>query len=184
MYAYSLFSDFQKYLDENEKIINFLNDNNSILNEFVLPIIKTLSYLDKLAKENDEGLSKSDYQIFEFGIEYLFEKNEQIKLYLKQFNNSYDLLEKMSLYIKIIFNLEEYIVELKKEINYDKKEIENDLNLINDCIRFFEDYINNKDNMDSNLDEFLNNYYYIRNKYNDITLIADAFIRYCNNYGI
>ena len=36
---------------------------------------------------------------------YLFENLEQIKLYLRQLNNDYKLLDKMSLYIKIVFDL-------------------------------------------------------------------------------
>src|SRR5690606_8541302 len=100
-----LYQDFESYLKENEKLITHLEKNHSLLSEYVLPIKKALVFLRKL-DELDEIDSEAQV-IFEYGFNYLFENLEQIKLYLRQLNNDYELLDKMSLYIKIVFDLEE-----------------------------------------------------------------------------
>src|SRR5690554_592383 len=98
----TLFTDFENYINENSNLITYLKDHNSLLDEYVTPIIKSLTFLMKMSQVEKE-ISEEAEVIFEYGFNYLFENLEQIKLYLRQLHNDYELLDKMSFYIKIVF---------------------------------------------------------------------------------
>lgn len=178
-----LYQDFESYLKENEKLITHLEKNHSLLSEYVLPIKKALVFLRKL-DELDEIDSEAQV-IFEYGFNYLFENLEQIKLYLRQLNNDYELLDKMSLYIKIVFDLEELKFEIDKSETIDEDEKQNDINKIDEALQFFEDNIVPQIAINEfELDKYLNLYYDLQNKYTDLVFMSEAFKEYCSVYGI
>jgi hypothetical protein len=185
MEKYSLYTDFQNYINENYELLYRLESEESILDDFTSPIIKTLTYLYGKALEDEDTISKEDKQIFEFGFQFLFENIEQIKLYLKQLNNDFELLEKRSFYIKMIFNAEELKVEINKNTELSANEIKKDLEKLDEILNFFENLIDVEIEIN---DELLNAYMIayndICNKYDTIVLMSDAFILYCNTYGI
>ncbi|MDF2698740.1 MAG: hypothetical protein K0Q49_296 [Haloplasmataceae bacterium] len=176
---FSVFKDFESYVTENEKLINYLN--NSLLNDLIIPIVKTLTYLENLDKEDE--LSIDNIEIFEFGFEYLFENLEQIKIYLHQFKNNYEVLEAKSVYIKMIFQLEEFKVELTKKEETDT-EMKRDLKKIDEAINFFDESLTSTIIIEHELEDYLRFYYELTDKYDDIYLVSDSFNEYCANYGI
>ncbi len=185
MEDYSLHSDFESYLKENERLISFLEENNSLLNEYISPIVKSLVFLMNNMKTEENEITEDAKEIFEFGFHYLFENIEQLKLYLRQLNNDYQLLEKMALYIKIVFNLEELKVEIEKNEEIDATEREHDINRIDDALEFFEENIvPNIVINEFELDQYLILYYELLDKYPDIILMSDAFSEYCASFGI
>ncbi|NLG80973.1 MAG: hypothetical protein GX490_00415 [Bacilli bacterium] len=115
----------------------------------------------------------------------MFENIEQIKLYLRQLNNDYKLLDKMAFYIKIVFDLEELKLEIEKTNDIEQAEKEKDIKAIDEMLEFFEENIVPDVTFnDLELDNYLRRYYDILDKYRDIPLIADAFMEYCAMYGI
>lgn len=181
MENYSIFTDFQHYIEENKELIDYLEEHESLLDEFVSPIIKALNYLNKLQKKNNQGLAEDDQAIFSYGFDYLFENIEQIKLYIHQFHGSFELLEKKSPYIKIIFQLEELKVELEKM--EEEPKVKSSLTLIQDLLDYFEGVIDSEE-LPMDLESKIISYYELLNEYNDVLMIADAFNEYCATYGI
>jgi len=180
-----LYTDFENYVNENEHLISFLENENSLLNEYIAPIIKSLTYLMKMVDDDDEEPTNDFLVIFKYGFDYLFENLEQIKLYLRQLNNDYPLLDKMSLYIKIVFDLEELKIEIDKNHDIEQDEKMTDINRIDDALEFFEENIVPKVVINEfELDKFLNLYYELLEKYTEVVLMSDAFIEYCATYGI
>lgn len=181
----SLYSDFENYVNENGQLISYLENEHSLLNEFISPIIKSLSYLMSMIKIEEQEPSKDVQDLFEYGFKYMFENLEQIKLYLRQLNNDYTLLDKMSLYIKIVFDLEELKLEIDKNQEIDEEEKTFDLKRIDESLEFFEENIVPKVVINEfELDKYLNLYYELLDKYTELTLMSDAFIEYCATYGI
>ncbi len=182
----TIYTDFENYIKENNHLISFLEENNSLLNEYISPIIKSLTYLKQMIENEEEEKTVHDiHAIFEYGFNFLFENLEQIKLYLRQLNNDYKLLEKMSLYIKIVFDLEELKLEIEKNKEIDEEEKENDMNKIDDALEFFEENIVPKVVINEfELDKYLNLYYDLLDKYTELVLMSDAFLEYCAIYGI
>ncbi len=179
-----LYNDFVNYIKENNKLISFLEENKSLLTDYISPIIKSLTFLAKIA-ESDENNSEEIQSIFDYGLSYLFENLEQLKLYLRQLNNDYQLLDKMSFYIKIVFDLEELKMEIEKCDDIDKEEKNKDINRIDDVLEFFEDNIvPNVVINEFELDNYLKLYYDLLNKYTNIVLANEAFNEYCSIYGI
>lgn len=178
----SLYKDFINYVNDNHQLISYLEESQSILNDYVAPIIKALYYLNKIAKEDT---SREIEDVFQFGVNYLFENIEQIKLYLRQLNNDYKLLDKMAFYIKIVFDLEELKLEIEKTNDIEQAEKQKDIKAIDEMLEFFEENIVPDVTFnDLELDNYLRRYYDILDKYRDIPLIADAFMEYCAMYGI
>ncbi|QVK19443.1 hypothetical protein KHQ81_07110 [Mycoplasmatota bacterium] len=181
----TLYSDFENYVNENGQLISHLENEQSLLNEFITPIIKSLSYLMLIMKAEEEEPSKDVQELFEYGLNYMFENLEEIKLYLRQLNNDYTLLDKMSLYIKIVFDLEELKLEIEKNQEIDEEEKSYDLKRIDQSLEFFEENIvPNVVINEFELDKYLNLYYELLDKYTELTLMSEAFIEYCAAYGI
>ncbi len=179
MGKYSLYTDFENYVKENQLLINFLEKEQSLLNDYVSPIIKTMTYI---MKQTADIVESNLLDIFNFGFNLLFENIEQLKLYLRQLNNDYKLFDKMSLYIKIIFDLEELKVELIKDTEND---YENDIKSIDKTLDFFEEIIIPNISLNEfELDKYLNLYYEFLGKYSEINLMVDVFSEYCGTYGI
>lgn len=177
-----LYLDFENYLKENEVLVTHLESNNSLLSEYIIPIKKALIFLKQM---EDKDIVDDVEVIFEYGFSYLFDNLEQIKLYLRQLGNDYDLLDKMSLYIKIVFDLEELKFEIDKNETIDENEKLNDINKIDEALQFFEDNIVPHIAINEfELDRYLNLYYDLLNKYTDVVFMSDAFKEYCAIYGI
>jgi hypothetical protein len=185
MEHYSIFEDFAHYVEENYDLISFLEMNDSILNDYVAPIIKTLTYLKKLKEVQEEELNEEDEAIFAFGFEYLFENIEQIKLYLKQLEDDYFNLEQNSFYINMVFQLEELKVELQK-MEENEAGREQDLHLINQLLEYMESLIAIDSVVmdDQKLQESIENYERLYQKYEEVVRLTDAFHEYCATYGI
>lgn len=181
---YSVFSDFEYYLNENEELIDYLEAKNSLLNVFIRPVIKTLNYL--IEQNNLEGkeLDQEEEIIFAYGFDYLFENLEQIKLYLKSFNGDYELLEKKSLYIRFVFELEELKLELeKREVKSD--DVEDDIQQMDMLLDYFEGLIETDAKDEQKFEKMVLLYYTLFDKYKeDVVLITEAFSAYCATYGI
>jgi hypothetical protein len=184
MEQYSIFEDFAHYVEENYDLISFLEMNDSILNDYVSPIIKTLTYLKKLKEVEEEALSEEDASIFDFGFEYLFENIEQIKLYYKQLNEDYFNLEQNSFYIHMVFQLEELKVELLKMEDLADKE--KDLALIEQLLDYFESLIAVEPIKveDETMQESIESFELLYQKYDEVVRLTDAFHEYCATYGI
>jgi hypothetical protein len=184
MIEQTLFSDFENYIKENEGLILYLQTSKSILDDYISPIIRSLTFLAKLS--NFEAENDNEGQIiFEYGYNYLFENLEQIKLYLRQLYNDYKLLDKMSLYIKIVFDLEELKLEIDKNEAIDERDKQTDINEIDEVLSFFEDNIVPDFVINEfELDKYLKLYYDLLAKYTDLVLMGDAFRDYCAAYGI
>lgn len=180
----SLYNDFINYVNENHQLITYLDESQSVLNDYVGPIIKALYYLNKISEE-DEDVNKEIEDVFQFGVNYLFENIEQIKLYLRQLNNDYQLLDKMAFYIKVVFDLEELKLEIDKVSDIDQDEKERDIKIIDEILEFFEENIVPDVTFNElELDNYLSSYYDMIDKYRDIPLTAEAFMEYCASYGI
>lgn len=186
MDAYTVYDDFLSYIQENDSIITFLEDNHSILNDFVEPVIKTLNYLNKQKISEGSELNHEDFDIFQFGFEYLFENVEQIKLYLEGFNQDFLLLEEKSFYIKMVFQLEELKLELEKKSDIDATTMEHDLSFIDEALSFFEDLVHSKQNLydEHKMNQYIVKFNELYEEYDDIVLLSDAFDQYCSTYGI
>ena len=179
-----LYQDFQNYIRENNQLISYLEKNNSLLAEYIVPIKKALIFLEQIKKIDKKATNEVEV-IFEYGFSYLFENLEQIKLYLRQLYNDYDLLDEMSFYIKIVFDLEELKLEIDKHETIDEDEKINDINKIDEALQFFEDNIVPKIVINEfELDRYLNLYYDLLHKYTDLVLMSEAFKEYCAMYGI
>lgn len=179
MEKYSLYTDFENYVKENQKLINFLEEEQSLLNDYVNPIIKSMTHI---MKQTEDSIETDVINLFSVGFNLLFENIEQLKLYLRQLNNDYELFEKMSLYIKIIFYLEELKVEINKDVENDNA---NDIKSIDEALDFFEEIIvSNILFNEFELDKYLNLYYELLDKYAEVYLMVDAFSEYCTTYGI
>ncbi|HEY8365338.1 MAG TPA: hypothetical protein VIK84_07165 [Haloplasmataceae bacterium] len=180
----TLYSDFENYIKENNNLIEYLKSNNSILDEYVSPIIKSLSFLVKMAQIEDKITAETEL-IFQYGFNYLFENLEQIKLYLRQLHNDYKLLDKMSFYIKIVFDLEELKLEINKNESITEKDKQKDINLIDEALEFFEDNIVPDVAINEfELDKYLHLYYDLLDKYSELEFMIDVFNEYCATYGI
>lgn len=184
MENYSVFSDFEHYVRENEEIITFLEQEQSLLNDYVAPIVRALNYIKKLKETEDEEFTQDDEDIFKYGFDYLFENIEQIKLYIHQLENDYYLLEKRSYYVKMVFQLEELKVELEKMERSD--EITENLQLIDKLLEYFETYITKEDILidETEMNQNISQFYHLFDQYNEIVLLTDAFNAYCATYGI
>lgn len=189
MEIYSMFEDFEHYIQENYELIQYIEAKGSLLNDYVGNIIKALTFLKTLKEREGESWNQDDEMIFAYGFDFLFENIEQIKLYLKAFDGDYERLEKKSLYIRLVFELEELKVELEKR--EEKPEgYEDDINTINQLLEFFESLIEADDETEDTLKEGKPFDHYVRqfealfNKYEDVVLVADAFKAYCDSYGI
>ena len=184
MEEYSVFNDYLNYIEENKAIIEHLENRQSLLTDFISPIIKTLSYINVL-NECDE-LNSEYLEIFQYGFEYLFENLEQIKLYKKQLNDDINLLEQRSIYIKMIFVFEEYKMELLKIDGENMHpDLKPDLRKIDEVLHLFEDFLTPNSLIDEQvLDGVLRFYYELQYKYDEIVLLMDAFNEYCATYGL
>lgn len=186
---YSVFDDFEHYINENYELIQYLEAKESILNDFVGNVIKALRFLINLKHQEGKALDLEDEMIFTYGFDFLFENVEQLKLYLKLFDGDYERLEKKSLYIRFVFELEELKVEIEKR--EEKPEgYEEDLKLMNELLDYFEGLIEAEKEVENQLKEDLDferkvmQFYSLFKKYDDVVLITDAFKAYCASYGI
>ncbi|ERJ13683.1 hypothetical protein [Haloplasma contractile] len=182
---FSVYNDYKQYIEENEKIIHFLRDNDSMLNTYVSPIIKSIGALKAYVDGEDRELNQEEINIVEFGFNYLFENLEQIKLYLKQFNGDLLALESKSYLINIIFELEEYKEEIEKDHELDQSEKEQDLKQINAILTYLESILTVENHKESELlNAYIQKFYDLKSKYKDVVVAAHAFEEYCAEFGI
>lgn len=182
MDTYDIYKDYSSYLKENEELITKLQQSNSLLTEYIDPIIKALGYLQTQKEYHAEEYTAEDEAIFSAGFNCLFENLEQIKLYLHALNDDYSLLDRHSYYIKLIFDLEEIKVELEK---LDEQPL-NDIKKIAKSLEFFEQLISPQSSEidEDELGKHLKIWESMQKKYDFIIPLTVAFNEYCESVGI
>ena len=153
------------------------------MNVFVSPVIKALELFDRTKGAGRKELDEEDEMIFEYGFDFLFENIEQIKLYLQAFEGDYEKLEKNSLYIRLIFELEELKVEIEK-MDEKPDDSSKDLSHIDQLLDYFEGLMESNERDETVFERMMILFYALFEKYDDVVLIADAFSEYCATYGI
>ena len=74
-------NDFKSWVKENEELINFLKENDSLIMARYNDIMMVLSYLSKKEENLDADLSV----IYDFGFSYIYDRFDYIKEFIKTY---------------------------------------------------------------------------------------------------
>lgn len=146
-----MLSDYEKWYDQNKDLLQALFNHNSLVFDNIYDVLKVTEHIKKLeTKARDADLDL----IFDEGFAYLYNKVNEIKLYLEHhFNNDLHHFLHFELIINYCFYLddlketledkESYSDYIKEGFNQIYNEIENIINTKSDFSDDIIDHFNN-----------------------------------------
>lgn len=121
--------DYKSYKKANQKFLNLLEENSSLVYERLYDLLKVLGYIELQVDQNIK-LSDELAFIFDVGYSFLHEQLEELKLYYSNyFNNDLILLLEKELFLNYILYIDDLSEVLKEKKKY-TKELEKEFDII------------------------------------------------------
>lgn len=137
--TYNILNDFEQWLDEHD---DFLIDLDNYNFETVAKINIVIAGI--MVLKNDEEALKEVNDLIEIGIGYVFHTVEKLSLYIEYFENDENLINKYSLVVDTLLEVEEALYDFEdfkeQNIDYDAQ----DLGFLKESKEYLDTVINEK----------------------------------------